>query len=97
MLSETTDLLHISIILQDMIFSSLFFHESLKGLTIKEKGTRQGKEAFTPSFQEPNTVNYSNLLFFQVTLKIGKFSLSEENQWPSPPNPPPPYCAVRLK
>lgn len=80
-----------------MMFSSLFFHKPLNRLTIKEKGTRQAKEAFLSNLQEPNIANYSNLLFFQVTLKISKFSLFKQNQWPFPPNPPPPYCPARLK
>lgn len=42
------DLLHINPLLQDMIFSSLFFHKPLKGLATNERS--QGKEAFTSHF-----------------------------------------------
>lgn len=85
-------LLLITILLQDTIFSSLFFHKCLKGMTIKEKGTSQGKEAFTGNFEERDTANYSNLLFFQDTLKTSKISFSKK-----PNGHLPQMCAVGLK
>lgn len=39
------DLLHITPLLQDMIFSSLFFHKPLKGLATDWKGKKSRKRS----------------------------------------------------